>query len=450
MIDDLKLKELLEDNNLTFPRRIQDGLKQNMNYDRLVEILSILKKLNIPSSLIEKHPDILYTSSNDIRENYRILKYNKLYNYTQEELLEILSKNNEDIKNTYTYLSKKYGNEEINNNISILTKSIQRIKSVERYEQVLLPNAMFSAITSKLTEAEINDVVTTCIRNNIRITPNVFKRTSSEIKSIKKICEENDILILDSIFNKSTKKLKEIIKKCKKNDILISDGIFTRLSKEIEEIVRKCKEKDILLTDSFTKSSKEIEKIIKKYRENDISTSESISIKLSKEIEEIIKMCKEKDILTLDSVAFTKSPKELEEIVKMIKRMKFPFVNELLYCPMDKIELLFSSFTDNKINVKDILERTNEKNTKRILEICAKYNLNIDYNTLLLNPDKMLKVIELCNNYNVKVTNSMFDRELEEIEDIIKYCREKDIKISNQEINNACTKKRNGQSARLQ
>lgn len=323
MIDDFKLKELLEDYNLTFPRRIREDLKQNINYDRLVEILSILKKLNISSSLIEKNPNILYTSSNDIRENYRILKYNKLYNYNQEELLKILSKKHEEIKNVHTYLSRKYGNEEINKNISILTLTPQRIKNIERYEQILLPTVMLNAMTSKLTEEEINDVVTTCIRNNVQITSNVFKRNSSEIKSIIKICKENDILILDSVF--------------------------------------------------------------------------------------------------------TKSPKELEEIIKMIKRMKFPFVSELLYCPIEKIELLFSSFTDNKINVTDILEKTNAINTRSILEICAKYNLNIDYNTLLLNPDKMLKVIELCNNYNVKVTNSVFKRELEEIEDIIKYCREKDL-----------------------
>ena len=325
MIDDLKLKELLEDNNLTFPRRIREDLKKHTEYKELVEILSILKKLNIPSSLIERHPDILYTSSNDIRENYRIIKYNKLYNYTQEELLEILSKNNEDIRNTHTYLYKKYGNEEINNNISILTRSVQRIKSIERYEQVLLPNVMFSAITSKLNETEINDVITTCIRNNIQITSNVFKRTSSEIRNLIKICKENAILPIDSIF--------------------------------------------------------------------------------------------------------TKTPKELEEIIKIIKRMKFPFVSELLYCPMEKIELLFSSFTDNKINVTKVLEKTNVVNTKNVLEICAKYNLNIDHNTILLDSEKMLKVIELCNNYNVKVTSSMFKRELEEIEDIIKYCREKDLII---------------------
>ncbi len=324
MIDDLELRKLLKDNNLTFSREVRNNLKKEANLDEVVEILAILKKLNISSNIIEKYPKILYVKSDDIRANYKLLKDNNLYNYTQEELIQILLCDSETLKTNFEYLSSKYGIDEINNNILVLKVEPQRIKSIEKYSQILNPEILMSAMTSNHTEEEIYDIILTCIRQNVEVTPSVFKRTSSEIKAIIKVCKEHFIGITDS--------------------------------------------------------------------------------------------------------SFTKTPKELDEIMKMCNRMKINFYSELLYCPIDKIETLLSSLVENRMDIKKYI--TGEYitgNVKTILNICERFNIDVDYKILKVDPNKLLKTIKICNDYNVKLSRGMLNRTLTDVENIIKYCKEKDI-----------------------
>ena len=323
MIDDFELRKILKDNNLTFPRRVRNSLKKDAELEEVIEILSILKKLNISSSIIEKYPSILYVSSNNIKDNYKLLKENGLYNYNQEELIQILLTDNERLKNNFDYIANKYGTYEINRNILVLTVPVQKIKNVEKYEQILTPEVLLSAMTSNHTDEEIYDIILTCLRNNIDVTPNVFKRTAAEIKTMIKMCKEEHINISDSIF--------------------------------------------------------------------------------------------------------TKTPKELNEIIKMCIRLKIVFYNDLIYCPMDKIESLLASFVDNKIEIKGVLATINNGQVKEVLNLCERFNIDIDYKILRADPNKIEKIIAICNKYNVKVSRSMFTRTLTDVEDIIKYCKDKDI-----------------------
>lgn len=319
MIDDNTLRELLKNNNLTFSRKIRDDLQTKNEYSEIVEILSIIKKLNIDSNIIEKYPTILYKNSNDIKENYKLLKENNLYNYNQEELIQILLTDNELLRVNCEDLLSKYNNEEINKNILSLSSSIQRKKIIEKYSLLLSKEVLISVLTCKYSDDEVCNIISTCINYNIEVTPNVFKRNSEEIKSIRKICELNNINITDSVF--------------------------------------------------------------------------------------------------------TKTPKELEEVIKLFSKIGIPFNNTLLYCPMNQIELLLASIQEQRITILEI----NNKKVKETLNICERFNIEVDYKILKTDPDIILKVIELCNKYNVKVSKKMFDRTLIDIEEIIKYCKEKDI-----------------------
>ncbi|MBQ9018740.1 MAG: hypothetical protein IJ097_00310 [Bacilli bacterium] len=399
MVDDIELKKILKEYNLTLSRQQRLKLKNSLDYNELKETLSLLKRLSIPPELIEKNPTILYYNHKNINNTLNILKNNNLYNYNQEELIKILSIDEDRIKDIFHYLSSKYGQELINKNILILTIPSERIKSVERYEMLLSKETLLSAMLSKYNDEELYNIVLTCTKLNINITPNIFKHNPNEIREIVKYCTDNYIEINDRVFTKSIKELKKCIKFFVKNDINLNSEIINCPVSKMEKLIDSIKEKTNII---YAVDSNKIRKLFNIYERFNFNINIDMLFINPEHINEILKVCSKHNIFMTESM-INRIPVEIEEIIK--------------YCK------------DKGIKIRDCYFKRTKNELEEIFKNCS---LGLKREDSIYNHTykEIKEIINYCNENNIKIENTMFKQDLNEIKNIIAVCEKRHIEVS--------------------
>lgn len=474
MIDDIELKKILKDYNLTFSRQTRNKLKDNLDYNELKEVLSLLRRLNISQDLIEKYPNILYFNNKDIINTLSILKNNDLYNYTQEELMKILSTSNDRIRGIYHYLSNKYDKELINNNILILSVPIDRIKRMEKFEMLISQESLMAATLSNFSEEEIQNIILTCSKLNINITPYIFRRNSTEIRDIIKYCNENNQKANDIIFTKSPSELKKCEKFFSSIGYVFNSELITCPMSSIERLIESIEEKkDVIYDikpnkvrelfniyerfnfnidiDLLTYNPDHVKDILKACSRNNIFMTETMLKRTPEELEEIIKYCKDRGIKIRDCY-FNRTKNELEEISRkfnpslkredsLYKHTYEEIVKILRYCAdneikfentifnqdISEIEKIINTCNKRHIPVSNGVYKVNARNLDRIVSILKQQPLVIPYTDIAFNrtPNEVYRIKEIIRDNNLPIMNELFLKTPYEIEEMLKLLKGK-------------------------
>jgi hypothetical protein len=399
---DEDLRKVLKDYNLTFSKRIREDLKEKTDYKEVVEILSILRRLNIPSNIVEKYSNILYTSSENIRSNYKLLKDNGLYNYTPEELIKILICDNEIVKTNFLHISQKYGRDEINKNILVLQVPAQRIKTIEKYSQLLVPEVLLSAIVSNRSESEIYDIVLTCLRANSKVTPTAFRRTPAEVKSLIKISKDNGIKISDGVFTKTPKELEEIVK------------MFTRMRIPVVEEFLYC-------------PMDKIELLLASYTDNKVDVIDSLHVLNEDNIRRILQIC-ERFNIDVDYKILGMDPNKLLQIIEICNNYNVKVQKTMFNRSLTDIEEIIKYCKNKDIIVR---ETYFERTKKEIETIHSKCDLSLKRDDLTYKRDlkEIIDIKVFCETTGMKFNSVLFNNNLDGIERIIATCKRRHVDV---------------------
>ena len=91
----------------------------------------LINQLHIASVNIEKCPSIMYRNIDQIEKNVIFLKSRRITFSNIETCLHVLSTDSKQLSDTYEYVEHNYGVNSINKNTSILSCSVDLIKTVE-------------------------------------------------------------------------------------------------------------------------------------------------------------------------------------------------------------------------------------------------------------------------------------------------------------------------------
>ena len=245
MIDELDLKKLLDKYNLKITKKRREYLKNNANYEELSQILSfVVDKLNIPINIIKRHPSILYSTIENVKDNYNLLKENGVIVFNLELYINILASSNKELLNTYKYIKDNYNEDIIRNSPKILTTNSQRIINIDyTFKNILDSESILAAASTKFTIEEIKDIINVCKRLNINIDKIVFNQSANEIEKIYEICRNNNIEVRDSVFYKNAKSINKMIEICKEQNIEIENSMFACPIKYFDRLIDSCKGK---------------------------------------------------------------------------------------------------------------------------------------------------------------------------------------------------------------
>lgn len=326
MIQDVKsVSQLLEEygiNYRVFDSEQKDALEVNADQDKMTKALEFLVNVvGVSPKRIEKCPSVLYLNTGSLKRNYNDLISKGINREKIIGCLHILSSEPGVINDTYDYVSKKYGVETFNKNVSILGVSLSRIKEIEeKFGNRMSKQALLSACITTLRIPEINTILNICEEKNIPITSGFFQKGVGEINEIINICLENNIEITGSVFRKSSLELKKVIRVCQEKDVELTGSVFLKDAEEVGKIIDTCRRHNIPITGSvFRRDASEIDEIVKVCNELGIAVSGTVFLRGADEIRRIHKVCSEYGI-PISANVFKKSADEIEDIAKVCRK----------------------------------------------------------------------------------------------------------------------------------
>ena len=392
------------------------------NYSDIKMILDyLIKELNINPKSIEKCPSIISFNVYAVLENCEFLKRTDFNFEYLKNSLHVLNTNPRELKKTYNYLIKKYGEQYFKTLTSILTVTTDRIKEMEKAFPNLEKEIILIVSLSKLSIKEIEEIISLCKENNLEITSTLFHKNSNEIKEIIKICNEFNITKTASVFKKKPNELREIIDFCIENNINLNSGLFLKKTEEIKEIIEICKKNNIKITSSiFMRKPYEIEEIINICNLFNIEIINGMFIKQPKEIKQIIEFCNKNNIEITGGV-FKKQAYEIEEIIKICKDNNIEITGSVFKKQPFELREIIKVCEENNIKIKGSIFLRQANEIKEIIDICKENNIEI-YNTIFKNnPKEIKKIIELCKKYNIEIKFTLFLKSYNQIKENITF-----------------------------
>ena len=259
MNNKVKLLEILFRYGLSFNSERRRQLEERARPEEVEETLEyLMKDLKIGARSIEKCVSILFVDPNAIKANYNFLKEKKIQLYNVETCLHILETDEKSLKETYEFVESTFGSDVINKNTTILRIPKERIKTIEYlFGEVLDKDTLLGAATSRRTIQEIDEIISICVANRIKITSTVFKQPPYEIIKIVDLCKENKIKITGSVFHRTSGEIKKILEICQRENIELSNSIFGCPVEDLEELITAARENDIDIQGVLFRQNKE-------------------------------------------------------------------------------------------------------------------------------------------------------------------------------------------------
>ena len=405
MISDKELNELLDKYGLKITKKRKQYLKDNADFKELDRILSFLvEELNIPINIIKKYPNILYSTLENVKNNYYFLEEDE-HAFNLEVYTHLLSINNYELEKTYEYVLENYGINRINRFSKILAVDLKRINIIEsNFKNILDKDAIITAAMSKYNSDGIQSIINLCIEENIPVTKSLFYQNINEIEKIIEVCRENRIEITDTVFLKKAKEIKKMIEICREQGIHIENSMFACPIKYFDQLIDSCRGKrEEKISADFNNNPEKIRQILRICEDNDIAVDLSIVTADLDEILRIIKVCKNNRI-RLNKEMFNKTSREV--------------LNNIIFCKEKGIK---------KIN--EYYFRLTSTELEKTFNICDMYGLKKEGPILYRRDTEITDIVNFCRDNEYKMEYSMFNNTLDDIKEIIKLCEVKNIPL---------------------
>ena len=340
MIGQYSLFELLSKYGINHNNIIgykKDILMDKAEYNTIEYVLSFLRnELGISSKNIEKCPSILYCGVDNIRDNYYFLEKVGFNVLRINNCLHVLGTDSDQLRETYEYVSLKYGTDMIHDLPSILRLPVSRIKQVEEVcEDKVSPYGILSICVnatligeedekSKFVRSrdELRDAILVCEKYGIKYQDGgmLFRNLASDIEEVAKVCLELEINYQDGglVFSSNPQSIRMIADVCNKYDIPYKNGgvLFTKTAVIVEEIIKACLEHGVSCYGGtvFEKDADNVRSVVEICKKYGIKYDNGGMIfrHTALEIEEVVNVCEKYGIDYKDGGAiFRRSASEI-------------------------------------------------------------------------------------------------------------------------------------------
>ena len=216
MLVDSLLSELFKkydiDYNLLTDEQ-KELIKKNQDMNQMENKLNFLfNVVGVSAKKIEQCLSILYFDSNDYEKNYNYLLNVGINKEKINGCLHVLNSSYLSLVDTYNYVSKNYGVEVFNKNVSILAIPVSRIVEMEdNFVGRVDKSTILSMAITTLRVPEIISILNVCEENGIDVTGSFFQKSYGEVSKIINICKERNVPVCSSMFKKSSDEVKKII-----------------------------------------------------------------------------------------------------------------------------------------------------------------------------------------------------------------------------------------------
>ena len=330
----ISAEKLVKKNNNILDYGEYQEIDRTLNY--------LINELRIAPINIEKCPSILYRNVEAIKHNVEFLKKMEVHFSNIESCLHVLSKENEELIETYKYVINNYGVSAINRNTSILSVNIDIIMTVEKL-CLPIPKEGNLAIANGIEwgNTTIEEVQKIIQSPEFKEHPELFTSETlahAKLEEIQKIIQSEEFKSHPELFTSETiahTKLEEIQKIIQSEEFKSHPEMFTSTTiahaklEEIQKIIQseEFKSHPEMFTSTTIAYAKleEIQKIIQSPEFKDhpeLFTSETLAYAKLEEIQKIIQSPEFKEhpeLFTSQTIAHAK----LEEIQKIIKSPEF-------------------------------------------------------------------------------------------------------------------------------